>query len=297
MSFTNSTTYCGKDALEFFSTALLEGDVKSRIKAFTNVKSKIKVPSFDISNILQAASCTFNDQQTSVLDDKTLETCAFKVNVEICRSVFENSFLADQLRAGSNNGDVPASFEEYLISQMAKSISTDLEDLLWNGDSEDGDLCNGFITTWTGDTAVVDVSGTTLTSNNILAEVGKVYVAIPSTIRTKTDTVIFVSPYAAALYKQAIAAGTGNGGAYFTNTNVPLNYLGVELVVATGLANDTMAGAQLSNLWMGTDLVSDLDEVKLINMQETTGADAVRFVTNFKFGVNYGVGAEIVLYK
>ena len=54
--------------------------------------------------------------------------------------------------------------------------------------------------------------------------------------------------------------------------------------------------AQKSNLFFGTGLLSDHNEVKLIDMADIDGSQNVRVVMRFTAGVQYGVGSEIVLY-
>lgn len=297
MAFADNTTYTGKDAVGFYSKAILTGDVKSMIRVMPNVKSKEKIARLDLTNIVQEDDCTFTDLGTTTLSQKTLEVCPLKVNLEFCTTQFEANYLSEQLRPGNTGEVMPASFEEYLLEQIAVNTSATLEDLLWNGDTagSPATVCDGFRKKFLADSAVVDVTGTTLSASNILTEIAKVYAAIPNAIMMKPDLRIFISNAAFKFYSQAIAAGTGNGGAYFIGEK-PLNYLGIELVVAPYLPANEMVAAQLGNLWMGTDLVNDFDDVQILNMYRVLGSPTARFTARFKFGVEYGVGEEIVWY-
>ncbi len=299
MAFTDNTTFTGKDAQGFYSEALLTGETKSVIKLYPDVKSKLKIARLDLTNILQEADCTFTDGGTTTLSQKTLETCPIKVNLEYCQRTFEADYLSMQLKAGSNNGEVmPASVEEYIIGQVAKNISADLENLIWQGDitGSPASICDGFLVKFLADATVIDVNNTTVSASNVLVEIGKVYAAIPDTVINSRDLVIFVPVSIAKFYKTAIASGTGNGGAYFIGDK-ELNYLGIPLVVAPGLPADTMVAADKMNLWFGTDLMSDFEDVIIIPQKNISGAPTVRLVAEFKFGVEYGIGSEIVLYS
>lgn len=296
MAFVDNTTYTGKDAQGFYSAALLTGDTKSVIKLYPDVKSKIKIARLDMTNILQEADCTFTDGGTTTLAQKTLEVCSLKVNLEYCQRTFEANYLSEQLRAGSNNGEVmPASVEEYILGQIAANISTDLESLIWIGDTEasPASLCDGFIKLFTADSDVIDVVGTTVTAANVITEIGKVYAAIPATIKFKGKVKIFISNAIAGFYKQA--QGALSGGIFITGDK-ELNYLGIPLVISPGLPTNDMVAADFDNLWFGTDLMSDFEDVLIIPQKNISGAPTVRVVAEFKFGVNYGVGAEIVYY-
>lgn len=304
MSFTDNTTFYGKDALGFYSKALLTGETKKAIKLYPNVKSKLKIASLDMSGLLSDADCTFTDKQTTVLAQKTLEVCDVKINVEFCTTTFNQNYLSEQLRAGSNGTGVdtviPITFEEYVLEQIALNVSTDLENILWNGvTSGTGgtptDICDGFRFKFSGDATVVDVTATTLTASNIITELGKVYDAIPAQIIDDPNLTIFMSTKASKFYKQAQAAVATGSGSYFIGDKA-LDFLGIKIIVSKQLPANVMVAASTENLWMGTDLMSDFDDVLVIPQKDKSGAPTVRFVANFKFGVNYGNGSEIVYY-
>lgn len=294
---TNSTTYSPKQIEDFYAAVLLTGETKSLVRQFVNVKNSFKVPNLDWGNLLQEEGCEFESSGTATLSSKTLSVCAIKINAEICQSDLENSMLADSLRPGSNHGELPTKFEDYLIERAKLVVNKQLEDLFWNGDTDasPASLCDGIIKQLVADATVVDVSGTTLSASNIIAEIGKVYSAIPNTIKHSQDLVIFISPAAASFYKQATAALTGNTNAGYVGDK-ELNYLGTKLIVAPAMPVNDMVACDPQNLWLATDLVSDFEDIEVINMRPFSGSKFVRFVAGIKFGVGFGVGSEIVYY-
>lgn len=301
MSFIDNTTslWTGTDAQGFYSKALLTGDSKSLIKLYPNVKSKLKIPRFDMSGLLQAADCSFTDGGTSTLSEKTLTVCPIKVNIEICQRTFEQDYLSLQMRPGSNSVETaPASIEDYILDQVAKNISKETERLLWNGDTtlSSPDLCEGLIPVMAADSAVLKVSATTITAANVIAEIQKVYVLIPNTIVNRGKVVIFVSNTVAKSYRQAIATVNPLGGT-FNAGNYELNFLGITMIVAPGLTANQMVAAEPDNLFFGTDLISDFEDVMLIPQKNLSGAPTARFICEFKFGTSYGVSEEIVIYN
>lgn len=301
MSLVDNTTFTGTDALGFYSKALLTGNTKSLIKLVPDVKSKIKMGRLDLSGILQADDCVFDDQGTSTLSQKTLEVCPIKVNLEFCTRDFEVNYLSAQLRAGSNEAQIPQSFQDYILEQIAENISADLELLLWQGNEDASpvtslNICNGFLKKFLADAAVLDVTGTTLSAANIIAEIGKVYAKIPDTIVYKGKVVIFLSPGASKFYKQALAALNNALIGSYNNGDFKLSYIDVPVIVAPGLPLNEMVAAEPENLWYGTDLVSDMEDVMIIPQKDKSGAATVRIVASFKFGVEYGIGEEIVYY-
>lgn len=303
MAFTDNTTYTGKDAQGFYAKALLTGETKKLIKPYTNVKSKLKIARYDEANVLQADDCVFADGGTGTLSQKTITVCPIKVNKEYCVGTFEANYLSEQLRAGANGEEVmPMSIEEFMLEQIAKNVSKDLESLLWNGDVDGSpetflNLCDGFLKKFVADGTVVDVSGTTLTTSNVITEMKKVYAAIPSTIINDPELVIFVNHATYKLLKQAYADVATANGAYYNQPLENLTFLGIPVVVAPGLPNNNIVAACKYNLWFGTDLMSDFDDILIVPMKKTAATPTVRFAARFQFGVEYGVGEEVVYYR
>jgi hypothetical protein len=298
-SLVDNTTYTGKDALAFYSKALLEGDTKSMISLVPDVKSKVKLPRLDLAGILQTSDCTFTPAGTATLSQKTLEVCPIKINLEFCTRDFEVNFLSEQLRPGSSEAQMPNSFQDYILDEIGKTISAELERLLWQGNTaaSPADICNGLLTKMSADLSVIAVTGTTLSAANIIAEIGKVYNAIPNTIINRGKVVIFVSPTAAKFYKQALAALNNSLLGSYNNGDFTLSYIDVPVVVAPGMSTNEMVAAEPKNLWYGTDLVTDIEDILIIPQRDKTGAPTVRVVAEFKFGVNYGISEEVVFYN
>lgn len=299
MSLINNTTYCGKELEGFYSVALLTGKTKELIRLIPNIKSTAKLTSLNLGNILQPDSCVFNASGAATLDQKTITVCALKVNVEFCEKDFETLYLSEQMRAGSNvDGNLPATFQEWILNKLIpEKISEQLEHLIWQGDTaaSPADLCDGFLKKFLADSDVIDVTGTTLTAGNIIAQIGLVYDAIPDTIINTGKVVIFISPAAGKFYKQALVAANPALIAW-NKGDFTLSYLDVPLVVSPGMTKNFMVAVDPMNLVYATDLASDENEVQVLSMKDILGQPTVRFITEFKWGNQYGNGVEVVFY-
>ena len=75
-----------------------------------------------------------------------------------------------------------------------------------------------------------------------------------------------------------------------------LQYAGVKLFMCNGMSNDVIIAAEQSNLWFGTGIMADWNEVKLIDTAATLGDQNVRVVMRFLGAVQYGVSEDIVTY-
>jgi hypothetical protein len=294
---TDNTTYCGKNDEAFYSKALIEGGSKETFRLISNVKSKIKLAKFDLGEMIQDADCTFANTGEGTLAQKEFDVCAKKINLELCQRTFETDYLSERLRSGSLNSEIaPADFVDYMLGRVSTQVSADLEKAVWSelsGGTYVSNICDGLIYQLANDGTVIDVSATTITVSNVIAQMTRVYDAIPTEVLSKADVAIYVSSNIARAYKQAVAAASAE--AFYTK-NAELTFLGVEVIEAQGMGSNRMVAAQKSNLLLLTDLVSDFEEVLILPQKNVTGEPTIRVVGEFKFATGYLYGAEVVLY-
>ena len=149
---------------------------------------------------------------------------------------------------------------------------------------------------------VVDVVGTTVNAGNVIDELGKVVDAIPAALYGSPDLKIYVAQNVYRSYVRALGGFASNVGANGVNgqgTNQSLGdvmFDGVPVFVANGLASNYIVAAESSNLFFGTGLLSDENEVKVLDMADLDGSQNVRVIMRFTATVQYAYGAEIVLY-
>lgn len=305
MAFTSNVTYNGKIASEFIAPALLENAVLGRFSLLDGVKNTITVPKVTTSGWTVTETCSFVDGGTETIDPRILSICKYKINREICYSDIEPTFLSERLRAGANSPVLPDDFRDFLVNRMVQTIGNDMQDVAWNGDTGATtssaliQSCEGLIVKFgASGSGVVGLTGATaaaLSTSNVQFELGRVYAAVPETVKSSGQPwVIFASQNIVDLYKLSLAATTGG---LFSLGDKPLDYLGVEIVPTPKIPSGTMVAANPTNLWVGTDLLSDETEIKILDMGDTLGYNAARLVAHWKFGVQFGVGAEIVWYK
>lgn len=294
----DNTTYTGKDALDFYSKALLEGGSTASFRLVPNVKSKIKLPRYDIGNLIKDAGCAWSPSGEGTLSQKDFEVCSKDIQMELCATTFENNFLGELLRPGHNTGEVaPTDFINYMTGEAAKKIQNDLEVAAWQGDTDamtyPENICDGLGKKLAADATVIDVQNVAVALGTVIAEVTKVYNAIPATVINNPDLRFFVSDNIARLYQQAIASASNE--AYYVGAK-ELNYLGIPMIVAQGLPANEMVAAATTNLVLLTDLLSDEDELNIIPQAGVTGTRTVRMAGGFKIGFDFLVGEEVVYY-
>jgi hypothetical protein len=300
MALTDNTVFAGKDAEGFFKKILNTGVAKNELSLIPNVKSKIKLAYSDLGNILQDEDCAFTPGGEGSLNQKTMEVCPLKVNLEYCATTFEANYLSMQLRAGSNNDEVvPSSYAEFVVDYVAEKVAADLEMVMFQGDTGTASyplsLCDGLVKSLLADSDVIDITATSssITATNVIGELNRLLEAVPADVRSQANFKIFVSQQIAFAYKQAQAATTGG---LFMVGDKELNYLGFRLIPTSGLLAKQMIAFNSDKVFFLTDLVSDWDDIIIIPQRNISGARTERFATSLKFGVDYLYGNEIVLY-
>jgi hypothetical protein len=195
---------------------------------------------------------------------------------------------------------MPDSVENFLLARAAEKISADTEQLVWKGNTATASyplsLVDGLEKQLLADGAVIDVAATaSITSANVIAELTKVYNAIPNAIIDAEDLRIFISPSVHRAYRQALASASSE--AYYMQNYGELHFLNVKLSVAPGISTFRMVAARKSNLLLLTDLMSDFEDVSVLPQKSVTGVPVVRMIGEFKFGVGYIFGSEVVFYN
>jgi len=301
-----TTTYAGEFANEYIAAALLSGATLNNggITVKPNVKYKevIKKVATD-SNVIKDASCDFADTATVTLTERILQPEEFQVNLELCKKDFRSDWEAAQMGM-STFDNLPPAFSDFLVAHVAGLVAEKTEQSIWRGTNATAGEFDGLVTKMTADADVIDVVGTTVTAANVIDELGKVVDAIPSALYGKEDLYLYVSQNVARAYVRALggfgAAGLGANGVNAEGTqwwnNGALSFDGVKIFVANGLADNYIVAAEKSNLFFGTGLLSDHNEVKVLDMGDLDGSQNVRVIMRFTSGVEYGIGSDIVLY-
>ena len=303
-----TTTYAGEFAGKYISAALLSASTieNGGIEVKPNIKYKEVIKKIATDGIVKNATCDFDATSTVTLTERIITPEEFQVNLQLCKKDFRSDWEAVQM-GYSTFDNLPPSFADFLLAHVAAKVAEKTEQNIWKGATATAGEFDGFVTLATADATVLDVASPAsggVTSANVIAEMGKVVDLIPAALYGKEDLYLYVSQSVARDYVRALggfgASGLGANGTNAMGTqwynNGSLSFDGVKIFVANGMANDYMMAAQKSNLFFGTGLLNDSQEVKLIDLSDLDGSQNVRVVVRFTAAVQYGIGSEIVLY-
>ena len=303
-----TTTYAGEFAGKYIAAALLSASTieNGGIEVKPNIKYKEVIKKVATNDLLKNATCDFDATSTITLTERILQPEEFQVNLQLCKKDFRSDWEAIQMGISAFD-QLPPSFADFLIAHVAAKVAQATEISIWRGANATAGQFDGLVTLMTADATVVDVASPAaggVTAANVIAEMGKVVDAIPSELYGKEDLYLYVSQNVARAYVRALggfgASGLGANGSNAQGTqwwnNGSLSFDGVKIFVANGLADNYMVAAEKSNLYFGTGLLSDHNEVKVIDMADLDGSQNVRIVMRLTAGVQYGIGSDIVLY-
>ena len=306
MSVSLTSTYAGEFSGKYIAAALLSASTldSGAISILPNVKFKSVIQKGATDDIVKDASCDFvTNQGTLTLTEAVLQPEEFQVNLELCKKDLHNSWEAAQMGYSAFDNLAP-SFAEFVISHVAAKVADRTEKNIWSGATATSGQFDGFTAKLTADSDVNDVVGTTVTAANVIAEMGKVVDAIPTAVYGQEDLTLYVSSNVASAYIRALggfaatigANGSDNKGTQWYNGG-ELSFDGINIFVAKGLGDNTMIAAQKSNLYFGTGILNDQNEVKVIDMSDIDGSQNVRVIMRFTAGVQHVFGGDIVLYS
>ena len=306
-----TTTYAGQFAGKYISAALLSAPTieNGGVTVMPNIKFKSVIQRVETANVLEDASCDFQTNSTVDLTERILEVKDLQVNMQLCKSQFHNTWQG--IEQGFSSFDVlPKSFADYLIAHVASQVASANEVSLWNGSSANAGEFDGLFSTAIADPLLPPaqlISNVNITPANVLAQLALVEAQIPATLYGKSDLKIYVSQNVAKAYVSALggfgALGTGSQANAGVNsmgtmwyTNGALSYSGIPIFMANGLPNNSMMATTTSNLYFGCSLLSDTQEVRVIDMSDIDGSQNVRVIMRMAAGATYGVIEDIVVY-
>jgi len=301
MAFTTTSNYAGKAAGFYISAALKEATSLDFLTMIENIKYKSNIQRMAGSSVVADATCDFTDAGNLDLTEKVLEPKNLQINLDLCKKTLLDSWEAAQMRAGAG-APPPASFDDYVISYMGEIIAQATEESIWEGTAVAGKF-NGFLGAATGlllpgvDATVIQSSASAAyTAANIIANLQTLTKDMAdniSPILRKEDLHIYMNPKTYAYYVSAVST-LGYVNAYNMNGDYEPVFEGYKIAVCPGMADNQVIAAEKSNLFFGTDLLSDMTRITLMDMAQLDGSDNMRLVARYSAGVQTGVGADIV---
>jgi hypothetical protein len=282
--------------------------IKSAGNVMVGVKSAETINIMDTDAIFQAGgSCGFTASGSTTFTQRTVTVGKIKVNESLCPKDLEAKYLQKALPTGSMYDSIP--FEQEFADKKAKTIAAQLEVALWQGDTASGNAnlskFDGLVKLIGAASGVVAanastfISGaplSTITAGNVISIFDGVYQAIPAQVVAADDMTIFCGQDVFRTY--TIALKNANQFHYSIDVKADSEFVlpgtPIKVIALQGLnGTNKVYAMRISNLFLGTDLLNEEEKFEIFYAKE---ADQVRFVSEFKMGVNVAFPDEIVKF-
>ena len=310
-----TTSYSGEFAGSYIAAALLSASTinDGGLTVKSNISYKEVIKKLATGSLVSPASCDFDPNSSVTLTERIIEPVELQVNLQLCKKDFVNDWESAQMGFGLSR-QLPPVFSDFLIAHVAAEVAQSTELNIWKGDTAavSNNSFDGFEKIIAAGAAAGDIPagqqvaaiGGGLNAGNIIAELQKVVSAIPNTLYGKEGLRVYIPSSAAKFYVQALGgfsvaatsnAGVDNKGTQWWN-NGSLTIDGVQIFVCPGMSDNKMYAAEVSNLYFGTGLLSDNQQIKVIDMADVDGSENVRMVMRFTSSVQVGIMSDIVEY-
>jgi hypothetical protein len=287
MAFTTSNLdsklkqYLDSNKMKLFVDSVVANDETSFMSLMPGTRTDAPIVILALDAALQSgAACGFNPADTDI-SNRTVHVIPVKADYEWC----ENDLLGTAFASEFSKDDM--AFEEKLTKMIVDKNTKALNELVWAGDTNSGDLMDGLLTIIANDAAITPISNN---RQNYMDRVKDVYMAIKP---EHSDSVLFVSP---VVYKTLVMELTDAkvlNYDYFINgkTNeftYPGTNLRVRCIESMGTSTYMFATTE-ENLVYATDFESDSLRVWFSPDNQTWRAEWLVLA-----GVNYAFSDRIV---
>ena len=307
MALAVTSNFAGKAAGFYIAAALKEAKSLDFLTQINNVRYKSNIQSAANTGFVRNATCDFTENGTLTLTEKVLEVKPLQINIDLCKKTLVDSW--ESLEMSGAYGNPPASFDDFVISYMGGIIADQVETDIWQGNDGNGELAAGYLAAVVGlllpgvdGTVIQSAASGAYTAANIIANLqtltADMAASVPG-ILSKEDTHIYMNSKTYALYISAVST-LGYVNAYNMNGDYEPVFEGYKIAVCPGMNDNELVAAQKSNMYWGTDLVSDFGttgtgpRITIMDMSALDGSDNLRCVARYSGAVQTGIGADIV---
>jgi hypothetical protein len=274
-------TYAGLWSGKYVAAALLSGETLSKelITLHPNVAYKEVIRNWQNSVSIDSATCDYTDNSSITLGEYVLTTVEKQVNMTLCKNNLRTTWEAAQ--AGFSAFEkLPATFEEFLLAQVAAEVAQGVELGIWKTNTF---YTGGMVQYLIDNSAIISAGSGATSGSNVVARLQSMLDASPAALYGKEGYQFYVGPLTMKAYQAALSAGNYNFQFYVGEK--PMNFQGIPVTMCPGLNDSDCVLGLKSDLHFGTGLLSDYNEVKVIDMSDIDGSQNVRTIMRFTGGI------------
>jgi hypothetical protein len=301
-TMTVNSNYVGGVAGEITGAAFKEAQTikENLVTVLPDIDFQMSLRKISYTNGRVDYACGFTPTGAVTLSEVLLTPKKIMNAQEVCKEDLRQIWSSASMGFSAHNDNMPKDVEAALLNEilMDTAQATDLD--IWQGVGATTGRIGGFIEKFAADGDIIKANNgiTTLagaiTKANVQTEIEKVLDAVPVSLRRKKNTVFLVSSNVALAYEQAlISAGISNG---LGGAEMNLAYGSTKITVVDALPDNTFVVYEVKNLYFGTGLLADHNEIRIKDMDESDLSGNVRYKMVYTGGVQYINPTEIVWY-
>jgi hypothetical protein len=286
-----TSNYVGKQALPYVAPAILAADTiaNNYVTVLNNVRGRAQLRKFSGSSI-GAATCTFTTGTALALSDVALSLTDLQINDQICNKDLHMAWESEQMigAGAAAPADMKAAAGQYVAKRAAEAIEWNIWQGNYNIDA--GTATGATYTLYNGLLRQMVLASPTYEANltaalsaaNILSKLlALTTTQCPPALKGDPNATIYMSRGTRQLYFSALA---GTAELAFFAEGMADKYAGYRVVAPAGFPDDTLLISRPENLYVGTNLLTDLTEARVLDLIDVTGDDVTRVIMKFAFG-------------
>lgn len=291
-----TTGYSGKKAGGYFRSAFMANETLQHVDVKLNIDYRQVVKRLIDDVTFSAPSCNFTPTGEVTLNERWLTLKKLQVQREICL----NWFLDDYVAADAQNKKLDSEFSEAFILNMIEAIAMANENMIWTGNGSNANEYDGLLQLIGQDSdndIIFAPSPVTIDKTNVFAKIEAVIALMPDRVKYANEKPTLYLDAATWEAFMNASASNGNGWYIYGGAAVPRVWMGTfNIAVCPGLPASTIVFARKSNLWFGTNILNDWNDIQVVDMTQFAD-DTFRFSAKFFAATQYGIGSEIVAYS
>ena len=300
-TLTVTSNYNGTAAGEIIGKSFKEADTLANnlVTVAPDIDFKISLRKIQYADGRTDYTCGFNPAGSITLSERVLEPKKIKNENEICKEDLRQIWSSATMGFSAHNDSMPNDVETALLTEILSDTAEATDKDIWQGDKDNTGEFDGFITLFTADGSVIKAGngitslGAAVTKSNVVSEIQKVRNAIPIRLRRK-DLLFLISPDIALHLEDAYIDGGINSG--FGGEAQEIRYGNQTLTICNGLPANTFVVYERKNLYFGTGLLADHNEVRIKDMDESDLSGQVRYKMVYTAGVQYANSEDVLWY-
>ena len=300
MSLSITSNFTGDHAGQYLAAALKAAKSLDYLTLVENVKYKRNISLLAPGargaeyGTIQDATCDFTKKGTLTMTEKILEPKALQVNMDFCKKDLLADWQSLQMGAGAHNRNFSPDFQSFVIGYIAAQITDAVELDVWSGAKGNAGEFDGLLAAFTADAVTTCSKSGAFSATTMVTELSTLVANIPANVYANAaeDLYIYMNPKAYRFYISEMSTA-GYVDLYSMNDTYQPFFEGIKIAVCPGMPDDNMVAAQSSNMFFGTDLLSDTTEIKLLDMSDLDGSDNIRCVAKYTAGTQTGVAKDI----